>query len=121
MAVAGGALEAIDMQAEDLPLLPELLRNSVGIFPRSFSLADGGALAIDAVFVGAGGENRAVSLHVFQRANGVGGNGRIRVADVRSGVGVIDRRGQVIIFHLDGILLYWQGPHAHAWRFSMDT
>ena len=36
MAVAGGALEAVDVQAQDLPLLPELFGDGVGILLRTF-------------------------------------------------------------------------------------
>ena len=64
-----------------------------------FSLRLGGAFNVDAVLVGAGGEDGVESLHVFQRADGIGGDGGVGVADVRSGVGVVDRGGQVVFVH----------------------
>src|SRR6266478_6217078 len=56
----------------------------------------GGALDVDAVFVGAGGHDHVVAAHAFVAADGVAHDGRVGVADVRQAVRVIDRRGQII-------------------------
>ena len=50
------------------------------------------------MLVGAGGEHGVVALHALQPLDGVGGERRVGVADVRRGVDVVDRRRQVI-FH----------------------
>ncbi len=100
VAVAGGALEAIDVEAQNLPLLAELLGDCVGVLLRSFSLRLGGAFDVDAMLVGAGGQDGVEALHVFQRPDGVGRDGRVGVADVGGGVGVVDRGGQVVFVHL---------------------
>src|ERR1035437_8346271 len=100
MAVAGGALEAIDVEAENLPLLAELFRDGVGIFLGSFSLGNGCAFDVDAVLIGAGGEDGMKALHPFERPDGIGGDGGVGVADVGGGVGVVDGGGEVIFVHL---------------------
>ncbi len=62
---AGGALEVVDLQPEQLPLLLELGGDHVAVFLRRLAHALGGALDVDTVLVGAGGQHGAVALHAF--------------------------------------------------------
>ena len=94
----GGALETVDAEAQDFPLALEFGGNDVGEFLRRFAGGCGGALDLLAVLIGAGGEHNVVTLHALPALNGIGGDGGVGVADVRRGVHVIDRSGEVI-FH----------------------
>src|SRR5579862_961984 len=98
MAIAGGPLKPVDAQIQNPPLLPELLGDHVGIFLRRLTLRLRRSLDVDAVLVRAGFQDHVETLHLLQPFDRVRGNGRIRVPDVGRGVGVVDRRGQ-IIFH----------------------
>ena len=59
----------------------------------------GGALDLLAVLVGAGGQHGVVALHALEARDGLGGDGGVRVPDVRRGVHVVDGSGEVV-FHL---------------------
>ncbi len=88
-------------EAEQFPLPLEFVRDDVGrtpcgVLPARF----GGALDFLAVLVGAGGEDGVVALHALEALDGVGGDGGVGVADVRRGVDVVDRSGEVV-FHRD--------------------
>ena len=77
--------------------LAEFVGDEVGELLRRFVGGGGGALDLLAVLVGAGGEDhRLVTLHALQALDRVGGDGGVGVADVGSGVDVIDRRGEVV-------------------------
>ena len=54
-----------------------------------------GAFDIHTVFVGAGSHHHVITAHAFIAADGVADDGRIRVANVRQAVRVVDRRGQI--------------------------
>src|SRR5581483_3712859 len=96
----GGALEPVDLQAQDFPLPAEFLRNEIGELLRRPAGGAGGALDLLAMLVGAGGEDyRLEALHALKALDRVGGDGRIGVADVRSSVDVVDRRGEVVFAH----------------------
>ena len=79
------------------------MRNSaeigVGELLRRFSRGFGGALDLLAVLVGAGEHHGVVALHALEARDGLGGHGGVRVPDVRRGIDVVDRSGQVV-FHL---------------------
>ncbi len=78
------------------------LRNSVEMTSvNSCSRLSGSfrsALDLLAVFVGAGGEIRFEPLHALDALDRVGSDRRVRVADVRRRIDVVDRSGYVI-FH----------------------
>ena len=96
---AGGALEVIDLEAERLPLVFELAGDDVAEFLGRFAGALGGALHIDAVLVGAGGEHGFVSLHALEAPDHVGHDGGVGMADVGRGIDVVDGSSEVV-FHL---------------------
>src|ERR1700680_3547446 len=80
--------------------MAEFLGNCVGVGLRRFACGFGGALDVDTMLVGAGGEDRVEALHPLEASDGIGGDGGVGVADVRRGVGVRDRGGQVVFVHL---------------------
>ena len=97
----GGALEVIDLQTQHLPLSLELGGDDVAEFLGRLAGALGGALHIDAVLVAAGGEHRMVALHGLKPLNEIRHDGGVGVANVRRGIDVVDRSGEVIFGHLE--------------------
>jgi hypothetical protein len=63
------------------------------------------ALDLLAVLVGSGEEERVISQQPVAACEDVGHDGGVRVADVRAGVDVVDRCGEIV-----GFLLVW-----HLW------
>ncbi len=102
----GGADKFVALNTEFLPQGAPL----PGHFRHEFGFGDaclfGGALDVDAVLVRAGGHDDVVAAHAFVAADGVAHDRRIRVADVRQAVRVVDRRGQ-IVFGFVGHFLIW--------------
>ena len=95
---AGGALEAVDMQTQCLPLTFEFGGDDVGKFTRRFARRRGGAFDLLPMLVRAGRENHVVALHLLEASDGVGGDGGVRVANMRRCIGVVDRCRE-IVFH----------------------
>ena len=85
-----------------IPSLSHCVRNSLEMtVVNSWAFCPGGlggALHLLAVLVGAGGEHGVEALHALEALDGVGGKRGVGVPDVRRGVDVIDRRGEVV-FH----------------------
>ena len=73
-----------------------------GHFGYEFGFRDagflGGALDVDAVFVGAGGQDDLVAQHALVAAYGVAHDRGVRMADVREAVRVVDRRRQIVFW-----------------------
>src|SRR4029077_10079722 len=96
----GSALEAVGLKTEQFPLPAELLRDDVCEFLRRFPGCGRGPLDLLAVLIGACGEDHGfVTLHALEALDGVGSDGGVSVADMRRGVDVIYRRGEVVFAH----------------------
>jgi hypothetical protein len=96
-----GPLEVVDFEVQHLPLPSELGRYDVAEFQGSLALSLRGAFDVDAMLVATGGEHGLVTLHALKAFDEVGNDSRIGMADMRRGVDVIDRRGQVVFVHLE--------------------
>src|SRR5215831_2258964 len=94
----GGALEAVDFQTENLPLPPELLRDKVAELLWRLAYSRGGAFDLLPMFIRTCSEHRIKTLHSLEAFDRVGSNSGIRMAEMRSGVHVVDRSGEVV-FH----------------------
>ncbi len=88
------------LQTEGVPLLLELVGDACHKLFRSLAGGLGGAFHFLAMLVGAGGERDLEALHALEALDRVGRNRGVRVADMRRGVHVIDRSGQVV-FHFE--------------------
>jgi len=96
----GGALEMIHLEAQQLPLSFEFAGDGIAEFLGRLAGALGGALHIDAMLVGAGGQHGLVTLHALEALHQVGHDGGVGVADMRRGIHVVDGCGEVV-FHFD--------------------
>jgi hypothetical protein len=95
----GGALKVVDPEVEHLPLPLEFGRDYVAKFLGSLARALRGAFDVYAMFVAAGGEHGIIALHALKPFDEVGHDGGIGVADMRRGVDVVYRSGQVVFIH----------------------
>jgi hypothetical protein len=99
---AGGALEIVDIEAERLPLVFEFAGNHVAEFLGRFPGAPGGSLHVDAMLVGTGGEHGVEAPHALKALDRIRRDGGVGVADVRSGIDVVDG-GRQVVFHFDSV------------------
>ncbi len=87
------------IDAELCPLADELGRHLGGVRQRVNARGLRGALHLEAVFVGAGGQNHGiVAFHFLEALDQIGGECGVGGAQMRRRVDVIDGSGQVI-FH----------------------
>ena len=94
--IGGGS--AHEMGVADAESVPERAKNggvAVDQFARGDTQFGGGAGDVLAVLVGAGEKSDVVTLHPFEARNRIGHQRGVRRADVRAGIGVVDRGGQV--------------------------
>src|SRR6267378_942984 len=92
---SGHLPSTISFSVEALPRLAECARDLVGVGLRRHA---GGARDLGdplPVLVGAGEEVDAIPAQAAVPAHGIGGDGGVRVPEVRARVDVVDRRGQV--------------------------
>ena len=96
VARVGGADEEVVGGVDDRHQLAELRGVAVGQLLRRDPLALGGGLDRLAVLVGAGEEEDVLAALAHVAGEHVGGDRRVRVAEVRLGVDVVDRGGDVV-------------------------
>ena len=102
MARLGRADVVVVGEAHAVPQRAELRGDLVGELLRWDASGGGGALDLLAVLVGAGEEEGVVAEQAVTAREHVGNDGRVRMADVRPRVDVVDRRGEV------KLLLFWR-------------
>src|SRR5579864_1691677 len=90
----------IVLQAERVPLLAKFGGDGGGKFFRGLASGLGGSLYFLSVLVGSSSQHHVEALHALEALDRVGGDGGIRMADVRRGVDVVDRSGQVVFHRL---------------------
>ena len=98
MTFFGGANEVVVGEAHPIPQGAKFCGYFVGKLLRGLAGSSGGALDFLAVFIRARQEIGVVAEHAMAARNGVAGNGRVRMPDVRTGVDVIDRGRDVELF-----------------------
>ena len=96
VARVGGADEEVVGGVDDRHQRLELGRVAVGQLLRRDPLALGRGLDRLAVLVGAGEEEDVLATLAHVAGQHVGGHRRVGVAEVRLGVDVVDRRGDVV-------------------------
>ena len=91
-------LKVVNGQVELFPLLAKFFGHNSGEFLWRFVRSFGRTFYFLTVFIRASGQHHVETLHGFIALNCVSSNGRIGVADVWSGVDVVNRCGQIIFF-----------------------
>ena len=92
-----GGRGAHEMGVADAESVPERAKDG-GVAVHELARGDaelgGGASDVFAVLVGAGEKGDVVTLHAFEARNRIGHQRGVRRADVRAGVGIVDRGGR---------------------------
>ena len=109
MTFFGGANEVVVGEAHPIPQGAKFCRNFVSKLLRGLAGSSGGALDFLPVFIRARQEIRVIPEHAMAARNGVAGNGRVRMADVGTGIDVIDRGRDVELFAHENENLYHKG------------
>ena len=123
VARVGGANEEVIAGVDDRHQLTELLGISIRELLRGDSLALGGGLDRLAVLVGSGQEEDVLAALAHMAGEHVGGHRRVRVAEMRLGVYVVDRGGQVVGHRGAGYFsaLARSAPGRGRWRGSRSA
>ena len=98
--VVGGADVAVVADIHKTPETLENLGDLVDIFLGRHALFGSLLLDFQAVLVGACQEHHVIALHSSVPRDGVAGDGRVAVSDMRIARGVVDGRGDVEFFFL---------------------
>ena len=98
MALVGGADEVVVIHIHQFPQILDACHDLVHIGLRGHALGLGLALDLLAVLVRAGEEVGVIAFQLLEAGGGVGGDAAIGVADVQVVAGVVNRRGDVVLF-----------------------
>ena len=98
VALVRGADEVVVVHIHQFPQVFDACHDLVHIGLRGHALGLGLALDLLAVLVRAGEEVGVIAFQLFEAGGGVGGDAAIGVADVQVVAGVVNRRGDVVLF-----------------------